>query len=602
MKSMCCPTGGSWSDVSCATSCTSAREINDIQEAAGRASGSLRLAWVVLIFALLIVGCGKTTPPAAKPKASGNKIAEQLAAAPQQASTTKGNASTVRRPRVSPDDRARFDEIPETESEFDFNFGANSGDYAFQGGGSFSAPGKNESREGLSGSKIVERVTSLLRDSVDYGPTLAVWVIDESKSARGLVQTIGSMIQQPYSGLKSDVDPKRFLTAVCTFGGQVHFPVDSPSPDPSSLVTAINSMPNDPTGKEMVFTAIGEAIKKYSHFRTAERREVMFFIVTDESGDDQNLVDSLIEEPRRNATPIYVIGVPAPFGRVAALDPSVENASDKTSIRQGPESRYREHIELGFWGGMNDFRMMDSGFGPFALEKLCRGTSGRYIAVRPATSGYSFAGAMVSEWPSSGVWQPDPTVMQKYAPDYTTEAEYQKILQGNAACMALHEAAKVDAVEFTQLPEVTFRKENEPQLASDLARAQQLAAKLEPGVNRLYDALEKGESGRAKLTSPRWQAAYDVAMGRAAAAKSRVDGYNVMLAELKRGKNFERETSNTWELATAETTDATSALKKLGEKAKMYLERVVKEHPGTPWAKLAERELQTPFGWKWTER
>lgn len=81
MKSMCCPTGGSWSDVSCATSCTSAREINDIQEAAGRASGSLRLAWVVLIFALLIVGCGKTTPPAAKPKASGNKIAEQLAAA-----------------------------------------------------------------------------------------------------------------------------------------------------------------------------------------------------------------------------------------------------------------------------------------------------------------------------------------------------------------------------------------------------------------------------------------------------------------------------------------------------------------------------------------
>jgi hypothetical protein len=34
----------------------------------------------------------------------------------------------------------------------------------------------------------------------------------------------------------------------------------------------------------------------------------------------------------------------------------------------------------------------------------------------------------------------------------------------------------------------------------------------------------------------------------------------------------------------------------------MYLNRVIKEHPGTPWAYLAHRELTTPLGWKWTER
>jgi hypothetical protein len=365
----------------------------------------------------------------------------------------------------------------------------------------------------------------------------------------------------------------------------------------------MGAIPADPTGKEMVFTAVGEALKKYTRYRTEERREVLFFIVTDEAGDDQDLVDTLIDEPRKYGMPIYVIGVPAPFGRPAALDASVENPADKLAIRQGPESRYSEHIELGFWGGMNDFRMMDSGFGPFALERLCRATGGRYIAVRPPTSGYSFQGSMLNEWPSTVVWQPDPSIMQKYEPDYVSEEDYQKILKSNPACMALHDAAKVPAVEFGQaLPEVTFVKRDEAQLANDVARAQQLAAKLEPGINRLYDAIERGEAGRAKLTSPRWQAAYDVAMGRAAAAKSRVDGYNAMLAELKRGKNFENPSSNTWELTTAEVTEATSALKKLGEKAKMYLERVVKEHPGTPWAKLAERELQTPFGWKWTER
>jgi hypothetical protein len=33
----------------------------------------------------------------------------------------------------------------------------------------------------------------------------------------------------------------------------------------------------------------------------------------------------------------------------------------------------------------------------------------------------------------------------------------------------------------------------------------------------------------------------------------------------------------------------------------MYLQRVVKDHPETPWSQMAERELQTPLGFKWVE-
>ena len=32
-----------------------------------------------------------------------------------------------------------------------------------------------------------------------------------------------------------------------------------------------------------------------------------------------------------------------------------------------------------------------------------------------------------------------------------------------------------------------------------------------------------------------------------------------------------------------------------------YLNRVVDDHAGTPWALLAERELSAPMGWGWTE-
>ena len=33
----------------------------------------------------------------------------------------------------------------------------------------------------------------------------------------------------------------------------------------------------------------------------------------------------------------------------------------------------------------------------------------------------------------------------------------------------------------------------------------------------------------------------------------------------------------------------------------MLLRRVVDEHPATPWALLAQRELENPLGFKWTE-
>ena len=44
-----------------------------------------------------------------------------------------------------------------------------------------------------------------------------------------------------------------------------------------------------------------------------------------------------------------------------------------------------------------------------------------------------------------------------------------------------------------------------------------------------------------------------------------------------------------------------SALKKQAAEANEYLTRVVDEHPDTPWAMLASRELASPLGWQWSE-
>jgi hypothetical protein len=138
-------------------------------------------------------------------------------------------------------------------------------------------------------------------------------------------------------------------------------------------------------------------------------------------------------------------------------------------------------------------------------------------------------------------------------------------------------------------------------MAQKMSQAQQFAARNLPSVERLCDLLTQGEADRAKLTSPRWQAEFDLAIGRALAMRARLDGYNSMIAALKRGKTFQNAESKAWVLESADNFETESTIKKMADKAKSYLERVVQEHPGTPWAKIAELELKTPLGWAWKE-
>ncbi|MEC9093327.1 MAG: VWA domain-containing protein, partial [Planctomycetota bacterium] len=113
--------------------------------------------------------------------------------------------------------------------------------------------------------------------------------------------------------------------------------------------------------------------------------------------------------------------------------------------------------------------------------------------------------------------------------------------------------------------------------------------------------LKTGESSRPEESSPRWQAGFDLAMGRVMAVKVRTDAYNVMLAKAKNGLKPKDPKTNVWNLEAADTVNAGSRMTKFADKAKTYLTRVVEDHPGTPWALMAQRELDTPIGWQWVE-
>ena len=456
------------------------------------------------------------------------------------------------------------------------------------------------------------KIISLIDDSVQFGPTLVIWMLDQSRSSFALTENVAGQLEDYYSnpltfaGGSNQGD--RLLTAVVTFAEKTDYLLESPSAVGTEVATAMSSVRVDSSGHENGFTALQQIVDKYLDFRTRENREIIIVVVTDEAGDDPDQVDSLLKKMVKYAIPVYVIGTPAPLGHTAVLNsraeapPGFKPNGSWQPILQGPESRDSERIVLDRWGSSFGWDRINSGFGPFFWEYLCRGTGGSYLKVRMAGYNPDMLRGSLGEGSSSLIGSYETALMKPYAPDYVSETRYQALLDENAACRALHEAAQLGRQKILTHPVMEFAYKTEAQLNQDVTQAQLAAARLEPEINVLYEILKKGEPDRARLNSPRWQAGYDLAMGRALAAKVRIEGYNAILAVLKRGRSFEAKTSSHWVLQPANSIDAGSTLQRLSSRAQMYLKRVIKDHPGTPWATLAEQELQTPVGWKWTER
>ncbi len=342
----------------------------------------------------------------------------------------------------------------------------------------------------LTSAEALQRVLAIVQDSVEFAPTLVVWLIDISPSAMQWGSELHSDVRQFYA----DVAPQllaqqadRLQSAVLTISRRVEQPVQLSS-DPADVVRAMDALRREESGREVTFQAVRQALKLYVPVRREGRREVMLIIITDEAGDDWKLVDELVEQPRKYAIPVYVVGVPAPFGRLAALDAGVESSDTERAVErgeegdtpaapwqpilQGPESRNLERIALKFERLDLDGDLLDSGFGPFALERLCRESGGALLAVRRAdTQSFSFT-ARRRSWPTSDVTSYDPQVMRRYLPDAVDEAGYQTLLASNRACLALHQAAELPEADVLRDPELHFVKRDEADLKNRLDKAQ----------------------------------------------------------------------------------------------------------------------------------
>jgi hypothetical protein len=260
-----------------------------------------------------------------------------------------------------------------------------------------------------------------------------------------------------------------------------------------------------------------------------------------------------------------------------------------------------ERVKLVFGGRETDEERIDSGFGPFGLCRLAYESGGLYFTVHPNRE----AGRRIPPWETAAMSTYlsaffDPRVMRNYRPDYVSARQYRDILESNRACAVLTQAGQLPWITVGNI-RLRFPRIDDASFARDLSTAQRDAARVEPEINQLVALLRQGEKDREKLTLPRWQAGYDLAMGQALAFKVRTESYNMLLAQAKQGLKFQNEANDTWQLAPIKAPEISTALAKDATAARQYLERVIADHPGTPWAYDAERELSQPMCWRWEE-
>jgi hypothetical protein len=474
--------------------------------------------------------------------------------------------------------------------------------------------------EGTTGAVgAIDRITQDILLSLEERKTLVGWFFDQSGSLNRQRQTINDRFDRIYHELGvieaagnpafKRHDDKPLLTSIVAFGDQMKFLLDKPTDQLAEIKKAVSSIEQDNTGNERVFSAVYTAGQKYRKYRTQAPpiRNVMFIVFTDEVGDDQAGLDKTVNLCRQLEIPVYVVGIPAPFGRDETLvkwvdpDPKYDQTPQWGRVSQGPESLFVERVKLRFMDGKGP-DPVDSGFGPFALTRLCYETGGIYFAVHPNRNVNRAVGRReTAAFSAHLTYFFDPETMRKYRPDYLPAREYLRRANANKVRAALLKAAQLSWLSQLERPRLRFVKRSEAALATELAEAQKGAAKLEPQLQGLYDTLALGEGDRAEETSPRWQAGYDLAMGRVLAAKVRAEGYNAMLATAKRGLIFKNPKNNTWVLRSSKEITTSSQHAKAGKKADEYLRSVTDEHAGTPWALLAAKELETPIGWEWTE-
>ncbi len=442
----------------------------------------------------------------------------------------------------------------------------------------------------------MDRIAVEVLRRLEKGRTLVVWAFDASGSLQDERGRLAKYIGEVYAHI-DDLDTgglakhDGLLTVVASFGKDRKI-LAEPTADVAAITRAINAVALDTSGVENTFQTVAEIAARYGKFKKGDNPYgVMTVVVTDEVGDDEARLEPAIAAAKAAKMPVYVLGSPALFGRTQGFmdykDPKTGQVYRHLPVRQGPESVAVEMVKLPFWYGGPQYDLMDSGFGPWALSRLASQTGGIYFIARIGTARITF----------------DPAGMREYRPDWSSREQSMAHALKDPVRRAVMQAGTITEQNLPDPPSLEFPAADSPEFKQVMAGGQETVARIQYTVDEALVPITSAIEARDHEDARRWRAHYDLVRGRLLAVKLRCYEYNFACAQMKKElpKAFSDPKHNAWRLVPDARIQSSDAAAKAAEVAHELLEKVLEEHPGTPWALLAKRELKDPFGFKWVE-
>jgi hypothetical protein len=390
--------------------------------------------------------------------------------------------------------------------------------------------------------------------------------------------------------------------AIVGFGAETHFELEKPTPSVDRIGQAIDHLKIDSSGTENTMHALWDVINRYAGLINKDRR-LLIVLVTDESGDDGSYVEEAHQAVVEHNVPIYVIGRQSLFGYERAhlryVDPVTKDVY-WPAIRRGPETADIEVIQ---WDGIhNRWDEQASGFAPYELARLAKDSGGIYfllpseenMRVHRQERAYSI------------------TTLKEYIPEYINRLEYVERRTKSELRSTLYAI-----IQETQRP--PFRLDSPgfphpyrfPVAPAEMIPVANVAAALATERLKVLLAiqarLEGLQKARDREPSRRWQAHYDLMLAQVVAYQVKTYEYRACLAEMvktvpKPKKLPSADLMVEWELhhSTVPKASKEETAKKYAEATKL-LKLVIERHPKTPWADLAQDELNRGLSVQRTE-
>lgn len=444
-----------------------------------------------------------------------------------------------------------------------------------------------------------DAITQELMWMLDKNPVLVMWCFDQSESMKDDQREIRERIANVYNqlGIVGTNNTDALLTSITSYGKNYLVHTPKPTSNREEIVNAIDAVPIDPSGEEMMCQAVGATISSNRRFAT-RGRQMALILVTDESGNRDNndrFLEAAIAEAKSSNCKIFVLGREAVFGypyaHIRWIHPQT-GTHHWLRIDRGPETGFPEQLQTEGFRRRHD--AFSSGFGPYEQTRMARETNGVFFMLPSVETNLVSAQKHRYELEAMRPFRPDLSARIEVlaARDkHPLRALIWKVISD----LNPYNPASQKIVELQLDFPITG-----PEFLKAARTNQQKAIILLRYMAEAQKELEKGKHLRDQEPDPRWQANYDLIYAQLIAYQARIYEYGAGLGDFIKNPKTAPPMKGTarlvnWDVGVTKTI-RTKESEPYIQKASELLAATSKEFPGTPWAVRADYERNRGYG------